>query len=59
VQLLIGVAVIAMMKQQLFDLTGWVKGLAADVKEVVRGQKDLEGRVSHVEGRLGIPRGGE
>lgn len=59
VQLLIGVAFVSMMKQQLIDLVGWVKALASDVKDLIRGQKDLEGRVSHVEGRLGIPRGGE
>ncbi|MGA9068960.1 MAG: hypothetical protein WB424_01820 [Terracidiphilus sp.] len=44
------------MKQQLTDLVGWVKSLTADVKNLAQGQKEHEGRLSHVEGRLGIPR---
>lgn len=56
VQLAIGVAIVAAMRQQLADLVGWVKGLASDVKDLTKGQKEHEGRLSHVEGRLGIPR---
>jgi hypothetical protein len=56
VQLGIGIAFLSAMRQQLTDLVGWVKGLAADVKELSKGQKEHEGRLSHVEGRLGIPR---
>jgi hypothetical protein len=59
IQLVLGVAIIAMMKQQLRDLVGWVKQLTCDVKELRDGHTDHEGRISHVEGRLGIPRGGE
>lgn len=56
VQLGIGIAIVAAMKQQLTDLVGWVKSLTLDVKELSKGQKEHEGRLSHVEGRLGIPR---
>lgn len=59
VQLGIGVAILAAMKQQLVDLIGWVKALTKDVKDLAQGQKEHEGRLSHVEGRLGIPRRGE
>jgi hypothetical protein len=59
VQALIGFVFIGIMKQQLTDLVGWMKALAADVKELLRSQKDLEGRVSHIEGRLGIERARE
>jgi hypothetical protein len=59
IQLVLGVAIIAMMKQQLRDLVGWVKQLTNEVKELRDGHTDHEGRISHVEGRLGIPRGGE
>lgn len=56
VQLVIGVAIVAAMKQQVADLVGWVKGLAMDVKDLQKGRTDHEGRIAHVEGRLGIPR---
>ena len=59
IQIVIGVAVIAMMKQQLRDLIGWVKEQGAAIKELRQGHTDHEGRLSHVEGRLQIPRGGE
>lgn len=42
--------------QKVADLVGWVKGLVGDVKELSRGHKNHEGRISHVEGRLGILR---
>ncbi|MGB7985091.1 MAG: hypothetical protein WCF54_08025 [Terracidiphilus sp.] len=56
IQLGIGIAILSAMKQQLTDLVGWVKSLTADVKNLAQGQKEHEGRLSHVEGRLGIPR---
>lgn len=59
IQLVLGVAIIAMMKQQLRDLIGWVKQLTVDVKELRAGHTDHEGRISYVEGRLGSPHGGE
>jgi hypothetical protein len=59
IQVVFGVAVIAMMKQQLRDLVAWVRELGTDVKELQSEQKDHEGRISHVEGRLNLPRGAE
>jgi hypothetical protein len=59
IQVVIGVAIIAMMKQQLRDLIGWVREISKEVKDLRAGHTDHEGRISHVEGRLGIPRGGE
>lgn len=56
VEAIIGVAILAMMKQQLSDLVGWVKAVQSDVKELQGGHTDHEGRISHVEGRLGIDR---
>jgi hypothetical protein len=56
VQLLIGVAFLGMMRQQLTDLVGWVKGLAQAVKELERGQMQHEGRLSRIEGHLGLSR---
>lgn len=56
VQGVLGIAVLAMMKQQLRDLIGWMREMQADVKELQAGQKSHEGRISHVEGKLGIPR---
>jgi hypothetical protein len=57
VQVVIGVAVLAMMKQQLRDLVGWVKSVQGDVKELQTSRTDHEGRISHVEGRLNVERG--
>ena len=68
IQVILGVALIAMMKQQLRDLVGWVRQLAADhkelrathaadVKDLWAGHTGHEGRISHVEGILKIPRG--
>jgi hypothetical protein len=56
IEAVIGVAIIAMMKQQLGDLVGWVKDLQADAKQLRSQHTDHEGRISHVEGRLGIDR---
>jgi hypothetical protein len=56
IQLLFGVAIIAMMKQQLRDLVGWVRQINHEVKDLRAAQTKHEGRLSHVEGRLGIPR---
>jgi hypothetical protein len=56
IQVFGGVAIIAMMKQQLRDLIGWVKEIGKDVKTLREGQTNHEGRISHVEGRLGIMR---
>ncbi len=49
IQMVIGVAIIAMMKQQLRDLIGWVKQQGADIKDLQKGHTDHEGRLSHVE----------
>lgn len=57
VEAIIGVAILAMMKQQLRDLVAWVKGLQSDVKGLQDKHTDHEGRISHVEGRLGVMRG--
>lgn len=57
IQVGFGVAIIAMMKQQLRDLIGWVKQQGADIKDLQKGHTDHEGRLSHVEGRLQISRG--
>lgn len=59
IQMVIGVAIIAMMKQQLRDLIGWVRQQGADIKDLQKAHTDHEGRLSHVEGRLQISRGGE
>jgi len=59
IQLVIGVAIIAMMKQQLRDLIGWVKQQGVDIKDLQKGHTNHEGRLSHVEGKLHIPHGGE
>lgn len=59
IQFVFGLTVVAMMKQQLRDLIGWVKQIGADVKELQAGHMNHEGRIAHVEGRLNIPRGGE
>ena len=56
VQLGIGIAVLAMMKQQLKDLVGWVRSVQSDVKDLQTGHTDHEGRISHVEGRLNVTR---
>lgn len=56
VQVCIGVALIAMMKQQLRDLVGWVKRLQEDFDGLRWRQLDHEGRLSHVEGQLGVRR---
>lgn len=58
IEALFGVAIIAMMKQQLRDLVGWVKRQGGDIKDLQAGHTDHEGRLSHVEGRLNIPRKG-
>ncbi len=57
VQLAFGIAILAMMKQQLRDLVGWVRSVQADVKDAQADIKDHEGRISHVEGRLNVMRG--
>lgn len=59
VQLLWGVALLSMIKQQLTDLIGWVKRVQMDVDKLKDGHTEHEGRLSHVEGRLGVIRGGE
>ncbi|UWZ84640.1 hypothetical protein [Occallatibacter riparius] len=56
IQVVIGVAVIAMMKQQLRDLVGWVRQISQDVKDLREKHTDHEGRLSHVEGQLGVTR---
>lgn len=59
IEVIFGVAIIAMMKQQLRDLIGWVKQIGGDVKTLQAGHVDHEGRISHVEGQLNIRRGGK
>ena len=56
VQGVIGVAILAMMKQQLKDVVGWLRSVQGDVKELQVAHTDHEGRISHVEGRLGVQR---
>jgi hypothetical protein len=58
VEAVIGIAVLAMMKQQLRDLVGWVKRHDKDIDDLHAGHTDHEGRISHVEGRLNINRTG-
>lgn len=59
IQVGLGVAIVAMMKQQLRDLVGWVKRQEQDLRALQTGHTDHEGRISHLEGRVGVPRGGE
>jgi hypothetical protein len=56
IQIVFGVAIVAMMKQQLKDLVGWMRELQATLKSVLSYITEHEGRLSHVEGRLDIPR---
>ncbi len=56
VQLLIAIASAGALRQQIVDLVIAVKTLTEDVKGIQRLQTDHEGRLSHVEGRLQVPR---
>jgi hypothetical protein len=56
VEATIGVGILAMMRQQLKDLVGWMRTLQSDVRGVAADVKDHEGRLSHVEGRLQVAR---
>jgi hypothetical protein len=57
VQILIGVAIVATVRQKLDDLVGWVKGLALDVKKLTEDSKQHEGRIARIEGYLKITPG--
>ncbi len=56
VEFVAAIAMGAMMKQQLKDLVGWVREINTDMKILRDGHTNHEGRIAHVEGRLGIPR---
>jgi hypothetical protein len=56
VEAIIGVATIAMMKQQLKDTVARVNSLESDQKDLQNRHTDHEGRISHVEGQLGVLR---
>lgn len=59
VQLLIGMYVYGQLTQQVKDQGGWLKRHENELSKHSEQLLDHEGRIAHIEGRKGLPYGGE
>jgi hypothetical protein len=58
-QVVIGVFIYGQLTQRVKDQGGWLKRHDGEIVEHGKQLFDHEGRISHAEAKLGIPRGGE
>lgn len=59
VELLVGAFVYGQLTQRQKDQGGWLKKHDGQIEKLQDKHVNLEGRVSHMEGRKGLPHGAE